>query len=86
MDSRMESMQLRHLEQAERHIVQAEIAMTRLNLLIERLRANGRLTEREEQSREAMQDTLDRFYKHRELILNELSRRQGRPASRAHDR
>jgi hypothetical protein len=65
-------MQLRHLEQAERHIVLAEIALTRLDISIERLRSKHLSTEREERSREIMEQTLDLYYGHREMILSEM--------------
>jgi hypothetical protein len=64
------SMQLRHLEQAERHIVQ--MALTRLDISIERLRSKHLSTEREERSREIMEQTLDLYYGHREMILSEM--------------
>ncbi len=81
MDNRKEQMQLRHLELAERHIIEAEMAVTREIMAIERLRSKGRSTDREEASLEVMQNTLDQFNKHRELILSELGARQGWPPS-----
>jgi hypothetical protein len=69
-----ERMELRHLGQAERHIVQAEIAMTRLVMAVERLRSRDCSTEREERSSAIMQETLDQFYEHRALILSEIYR------------
>ncbi len=72
-------MQLRHLELAERHIVQAEMAVTRETMAIERLRSKGLATDREEASVKIMQNTLDQLNKHRELILSELRARQEWP-------
>ena len=79
MDNRKAQMQLRHLELAERHIIQAEMAVTREIIAIERLRSKGRSTDREEASLEVMQNTLDQFNKHRELVLSELGARQEWP-------
>jgi len=65
------------LAQADQHIAEGEKRLAEQQRLIEQMAENGQETAEAEKLARNFEETLEQFYVHRQLILDEIARQEG---------
>jgi hypothetical protein len=72
----------KHLAQANGHIAELTVQIVRQRVIVKYALDTGQPLEMAESMLHALEESLGAFEKHRELVLDQLKRRQSAPARR----